>query len=191
MTLRGLACFAVERPCRSLYVLRLASSARIMSATRRSELRVGLEGSLGRLWRYGVVLSGSDAIAEHLVRATCTRALEREDDLPLERELTWWLFSILRSIWLNYLSNQSFQAELPFSRSDVKANLLPTELRPLSPTEREALFLICGEQMRYREAAVLLGVPIEALKARLAAAREGLGSSTFSSAEESNSGTKR
>ena len=99
-----------------------------MTAT-RTEIRAGLEASLGRLWRYGVVLSESGATAEDLVRATCIRALERADDFPAGRELTWWLFTILRSLWLNYSSNHNGQGELSPSRLDKTTKLLPIALR--------------------------------------------------------------
>ena len=72
-----------------------------MSEESQREVRAGLERCLGRLWRYGVMLSRSGAAAEDLVQATCLRAIERADQFVPGTHLDRWLFVILRSIWLN------------------------------------------------------------------------------------------
>ena len=84
----------------------VVSSARVlmidtMQFSGRDEIAAGLARHLPRLWRYGVVLSGNRETAEDLVQATCVRALERADQFAPGSRLDRWLFSILRSIWLN------------------------------------------------------------------------------------------
>src|SRR6516225_3063009 len=79
-------------------VLRGASS---MTDKGQLEVRAGLAANLTRLWRYGLMLSGRRDTAEDLVQATCVRALERGGQFEAGSRLDRWLFSILRSIWLN------------------------------------------------------------------------------------------
>ncbi len=72
-----------------------------MSEASRREVRAGLEFCLARLWRYALVLSRANDIADDLVQATCLRAIERADQFAPGTRLDRWLFAILRSIWLN------------------------------------------------------------------------------------------
>ena len=72
-----------------------------MSETSRREVRAGLEPCLPRLWRYALLLSRARDVADDLVQATCLRAIERADQFVSGTRLDRWLFSILRSIWLN------------------------------------------------------------------------------------------
>lgn len=63
----------------------------------------GPGAQLDRLWRFGLVLSGSRAAAEDLVQATCLRPLERAHQFAVGTRLDRGLFAILHSIWLNEL----------------------------------------------------------------------------------------
>ena len=65
------------------------------------EVKAGLADHLGRLWRYGLVLSGRRDIADDLVRRTCVRVLVDSSEFVSGSRLDRWLISILRSIWLN------------------------------------------------------------------------------------------
>ena len=47
------------------------------------------------------MLSRSPDAADDVVQATCLRAIERADQFAPGTRLDRWLFSILRSIWLN------------------------------------------------------------------------------------------
>jgi RNA polymerase sigma-70 factor (ECF subfamily) len=77
-----------------------------MTASSRQEVKAGLTPHLARLWRYGLVLSGARDVADDLVQATCVRAIERADQFQVGTRLDRWLFSILRSIWLNELRSR-------------------------------------------------------------------------------------
>ena len=70
----------------------------------------GLASNLARLWRYALVLSGARDVADDLVQATFVRALERADQFQPGTRLDRWLFSILRSIWLNELRSRRVRA---------------------------------------------------------------------------------
>lgn len=153
------------------------------------EVRAGLAAHLARLWRYGLLLSGRRDAAEDLVQATCVRALERSGQFMAGSRLDRWLFSILRSIWLNELRARRIrqgegivdaETHLVFDGlKQVETNILArqvlTQVQALPEAQRETLFLVYVEGLAYREAAQLLEVPIGTVMSRLAAARESLG----------------
>jgi RNA polymerase sigma-70 factor (ECF subfamily) len=153
------------------------------------EVRAGLPEHLARLWRYGLLLSGKRDAAEDLVQATCVRALERGSQFVAGSRLDRWLFSILRSIWLNELRARRIrqgegavdaETHLVFDgMQDIETNILARqvlrEVQSLPQAQRETLFLVYVEGLAYREAAQLLEVPIGTVMSRLAAARESLG----------------
>jgi len=152
------------------------------------EVQAGLPKQLDRLWRYGLMLSGRRDTAEDLVQATCVRALERCHQFSLGSRLDRWLFSILRSIWLNELRARRIregegvveaQSNLFFDGArEVETNILARqvlrEVQTLPPAQRETLFLVYVEGLTYRETAQLLDVPIGTVMSRLATARETL-----------------
>jgi RNA polymerase sigma-70 factor (ECF subfamily) len=153
------------------------------------EVRAGLPEHLPRLWRYGLMLSGRRDTAEDLVQATCLRALERCDQFAPGSRLDRWLFSILRSIWLNELRSRRIRqgegvvdAEIALAFDglrEIETNILARqvlrEVQSLPQAQRETLFLVYVEGLTYREAADILAVPIGTVMSRLAAARETLG----------------
>src|SRR5262245_65339996 len=77
-----------------------------MTAASYDAIVAGLPALLPRLWRYGLILSRDPVVAEDLVQATALRALERSSQFVIGTRLDRWLFSILRSIWLNQLRAQ-------------------------------------------------------------------------------------
>jgi RNA polymerase sigma-70 factor (ECF subfamily) len=152
------------------------------------EVRAGLPEHLGRLWRYGVLLSGKRDTAEDLVQATCVRALERGHQFNPGTRLDRWLFAILRSIWLNEVRARRIrqgeglveaETSLVFDGiQEIETNILAhqvlKQVQSLPETQRETLFLVYVEGLTYRETAQLLEVPIGTVMSRLAAARENL-----------------
>jgi RNA polymerase sigma-70 factor, ECF subfamily len=153
------------------------------------EVRAGLAAHLGRLWRYGLVLSSRGDVAEDLVQATCLRALERSDQFLAGSQLDRWLFSILRSIWLNEVRARRVRqgegvvdAEISLTfdgKKEIETNILThqvlKEVQLLPQAQRETLFLVYVEGLTYREAAQILDVPIGTVMSRLAAVRQELG----------------
>ena len=81
-----------------------------MTATAYDEIATELPALLPRLWRYGLVLTRDPIAAEDLVQATCLRALERSSQFAVGTRLDRWLFSILRSIWINQLRAQRIRS---------------------------------------------------------------------------------
>jgi RNA polymerase sigma-70 factor (ECF subfamily) len=129
----------------------------------------------------------SDA-ADDLVQATCVRAIERADQFVAGTRLDRWLFSILRSIWLNEIRSRRIRqgggfvdAEETLSidgAHDIKTNILAGQVLKaigrLPEAQRETVLLVYGEGYTYAEAACALSVPIGTVMSRLAAARAAL-----------------
>ncbi|SEF12612.1 RNA polymerase sigma-70 factor, ECF subfamily [Rhizobiales bacterium GAS191] len=149
---------------------------------------MGLAEHLARLWRYGLVLTGKRDAAEDLVRATCLRALERSHQFLAGSRLDRWLFSVLRSLWLNEVragrirqDEGIVEAEITLilgGASQIEPNILANqvlkEVQSLPQTEQETIFLVYVEGLTYRETAEMLDVPIGTVMSRLATARERL-----------------
>lgn len=149
----------------------------------------GLQSNLTRLWRYGLVLSGSRDTAEDLVQATCLRALERMHQFQIGTHVDRWLFTILSSIWKNELRAQKIRQGEGFVDAEevlvtdgarqIETNILAgqvlKEIQELPEVQRTTVFLVYGEGLTYQEAADTLDVPIGTIMSRLAAARAKLG----------------
>jgi RNA polymerase sigma-70 factor, ECF subfamily len=130
--------------------------------------------------------------AEDLTQATCLRAIERADQFTPGTRLDRWLFSILRSIWLNQIRSDRVRegegivdAETTLSFDGVQAmemNIMTAQvLKKLSvlPTaQRETALLVYAEGYSYAEAAAMLGIPIGTVMSRLSAVRAALAQDT-------------
>ncbi|HEY6921115.1 MAG TPA: sigma-70 family RNA polymerase sigma factor [Methyloceanibacter sp.] len=144
-----------------------------------------LPALLPRLWRYGLVLSRDHATAEDLVQATCVRALERSSQFAVGTRLDRWLFSILRSIWINQLRAQKIRAGHGLIDAEealviegaeqIETNIFAAQVfrqvQLLPEAQRETVFLVYVEGLTYQEAASVLNVPPGTIMSRLAAAR--------------------
>ncbi|WP_158817604.1 RNA polymerase sigma factor [Methylocapsa sp. S129] len=160
-----------------------------MKAIGPQEVKAGLAANLARLWRYGLVLSGARDVADDLVQATCVRAIERADQFQPGTQLDRWLFSILRSIWLNELRSRrvregggfvdASEALVVDGGHQIETNIFAAqvlrEVGGLPEAQREAVLLVYVEGLSYREAAEVLAAPIGTIMSRLAAARLTLG----------------
>ncbi len=159
-----------------------------MSEASRREVRQGLEPCVARLWRYALVLSGANDVAECLVQAACRRAIERADQFPAGARLDRWLFAVLRSIWLDEIRPNRIRDAESFADAggvassnrafEIEANILAAQvlklIGQLPEAQRETVLLVYGEGYSYAEAATALAIPIAAVSSRLAAARSAL-----------------
>jgi RNA polymerase sigma-70 factor, ECF subfamily len=151
-------------------------------------LRRELPEHLGRLWRFGLVLSGQRDVAEDLVQATCVRALERAEQFQIGSRLDRWLLTIMHSIWQNEIRSRRIRQGRGFvdaetvlvtdgagtAEARVLANETIRQVQTLPEAQRETVFLAYVEEMTYRETADVLGIPIGTVMSRLAAARTAL-----------------
>lgn len=152
---------------------------------RRKAVQEGLPPLLKRLWRYGIVLSGNADVAHDLVQATCLRALEKCEQFQPGTQVSRWAYTILSSIWKNELRSRRVRmgqglvdAEIALVTDGVReletnlfARQVLKEVERLPEGQREAVFLVYGEGMSYREAAEILDVPQGTIMSRLSAAR--------------------
>ena len=156
-----------------------------MTASSYDVIVAELPALLPRLWRYGLVLARDPVAAEDLVQATCVRALERSSQFAPGTRLDRWLFSILRSIWINQLRAQRIRTGqglvdpekvlVTDGVQQIETNILAGQVLrqtlELPEAQRETLLLVCAEGLTYQEAAAVLDVPIGTVMSRLAAAR--------------------
>ncbi|WEO92345.1 RNA polymerase sigma factor [Serratia proteamaculans] len=128
------------------------------------------------------MLSHRRDVADDLVQATCVRALERAAQFAVGTRMDRWLFAILHSIWLNEIRAQHIRQGQGFvdvdeltgvenSEDPIWANEVMQRVNRLPEAQRNTLFLVYVEELSYREAAEVLGVPIGTIMSRLAAAR--------------------
>jgi RNA polymerase sigma-70 factor, ECF subfamily len=155
-----------------------------MISAGEQEVRSRLPQLLPRLWRYALLLAGVRDVAEDLVQATCARAIERAYQYNADTRLDRWLFSILRSIWLNELRSRRIREgrgfvdpeEALFSDgAEIETNIFAGQVlnavHGLPEAQRETVLLVYVEGLSYAEAAEFLGAPIGTIMSRLAAAR--------------------
>jgi len=125
------------------------------------------------------------------------RALERSHQFTPGSRLDRWLFSILRSIWLNEVRAARYRQGqglvdaanvLVFDgireiETNIAARQVLREVQSLPEAQREAVFLVYVEGLTYREAAEMLAVPVGTVMSRLAAARARLAALNVESAK--------
>jgi RNA polymerase sigma-70 factor (ECF subfamily) len=135
---------------------------------------------LPRLRRFALVLCRSQSLADDLVQGACERALAKFDA---------WMFRILRNHWIDHLRRMrtegmmedvSMQTQLigDAGEGPILSRLVLSEVQRaidnLPQEQQEVLVLVCAEDLSYREASEVLGVPIGTVMSRLARARKRL-----------------
>jgi RNA polymerase sigma-70 factor (ECF subfamily) len=145
---------------------------------------------LPRLRRFACGLAGSLDRGDDLVQAACLKALSRLDQYQPGTRLDSWMFRIVQTTWIDqgraarrrevamdpddlgplHAGDAAREAHARLDLSDVRRLVaaLPAE-------QREVLMLVSVEELSYREAADVLGVPIGTVMSRLARARLALG----------------
>jgi RNA polymerase sigma-70 factor, ECF subfamily len=144
---------------------------------------------LPRLRRFALVLCRSPFLADDLVQSACERALANADSWTPGTRFDAWVFRILRNTWIDHLrrSRTEGMKEDVAARTEIVGDageepilnkLLLAEVQQIidamPPEQREVLLLVCVEDLAYREAAEILGVPIGTVMSRLARARKRL-----------------
>jgi len=144
---------------------------------------------LPRLRRFALVLCRSSSLADDLVQSACERALANADSWTPGTRFDAWVFRILRNNWIDHLRRSrtegmkedvSVQTAIVGDAGEepILSRLLLAEVQAIIDTlpseQREVLLLVCVEDLAYREAAEILGVPIGTVMSRLARARKQL-----------------
>jgi RNA polymerase sigma-70 factor (ECF subfamily) len=133
------------------------------------------------VWRFLCHLVRDPALAEDLAQETFLRAYRKLDGFAHQSRFSTWLFQIARNAGIDALRRRERDARLltvvpvPGDRPSPEGGAeLDAGLAALSPKLREAVLVVEVLGYRYREAAVILGVPEGTVKSRVHAAREQL-----------------
>ena len=145
---------------------------------------------LPKLRRLAHGLAGSADEGDDLVQGACERALLRSEQFQPGTRFDYWMFSILRNLWIDSLRRRKRQ-ELSVDPGDLAdhpggdaeeeatAKLTAAEVRravaALPAEQREALLLVCVEGVGYKRAAEILQLPMGTVTSRVFRARLALG----------------
>jgi len=175
--------------------LRHTEAIRIMpSVTTRSatfeELALPL---LASLYNHAFWLARNRAEAEDIVQETFSKALRAFDSFQPSTNFKAWIFCILRNTFLTsrtgIAASRTVFLEDDASAFDIAAAgpspeeivirlddqaAVQAALEKLQPSLREVLLLCDVEEMKYKEIAVILGVPIGTVMSRVSRARQAL-----------------
>ena len=152
---------------------------------------------LPRLRRYALSLCRSHVLADDLVQSACVKALASADGWTPGTRFDAWVFRILRNVWIDGLRRNRVEGVVEEVEAADEAGGIGGEERAMErltledvrraidtlPAEqREVIVLVCVEDLAYRDAAEVLGVPIGTVMSRLARARRRLGELTEAAA---------
>jgi RNA polymerase sigma-70 factor, ECF subfamily len=134
------------------------------------------------VWRFLRRLVGDGTVAEDVAQETFLRAFHRLPTFTFQAKFSTWLFQIARNAGIDELRSRQRRTRLasvappprpsaapPEARAEIEAALasLPIDLR-------EAVVLVEVLGLRYREVALVLGVPEGTVKSRMFSARSRL-----------------
>jgi RNA polymerase sigma-70 factor, ECF subfamily len=141
---------------------------------------------LPQLRRFAMALTRSRTDADDLVQDACASALTKWQQFDPAQHFDRWLFRILRNLWIDELRKRKVrigQGQVPAEeaielRDDtaaedaVLANQVRGQVTALPADLSQPLLLVCAEGYTYREAAVLLEIPIGTVMSRIHRARQ-------------------
>lgn len=141
---------------------------------------------LPKLRRFARTLTGSVDEGDDVVQSACERALERADQFEIGTRFDSWMYRIVQTVWIDRLRHHSRREEgvdpadlAMFPGGDAvhaaeeKIALAQTRraIAKLPADLRAVLVLVSIEELPYREAAEILGIPIGTVMSRLSRAR--------------------
>jgi RNA polymerase sigma-70 factor, ECF subfamily len=156
-----------------------------------------VERHMRRAYVHALGIVGSREDARDLSQEAFARAYRARHTLDPDRPFYGWLYQILRRVCFNFLRDRKTRAALltaaapdwlagdagdqhdPVSavqRDDTRRRLA-SAIAALPPHEREVLVLKEFEDLKYREIAELLAIPIGTVMSRLYSARKRLAES--------------
>lgn len=151
-------------------------------------IRHGIEKYYPRLWRYCLVLTGSKPQADDLAQAACLRALEQAAKFHPGTNLGRWMFRLTQRLWIDELRKQAIrdgkglssfsEHELIDPNPGPETNAMNQDVlvsvMKLPEAQRAAIVLVYVEGYSYRDAAMVLDIPVGTIMSRLAVARKKL-----------------
>jgi RNA polymerase sigma-70 factor (ECF subfamily) len=152
----------------------------------RDSFSEDLIGLLPNLRRFALSLCRRGDLADDLVQITAERALAARDRFDPTTRLDAWLFRILKNAWIDQARRVKTQGvtvdiwEMPEAsivdgprETEAAIMLKRTQaaMADLPEDQREVMMLICVDELSYKEAAEVIGVPIGTVMSRLARAR--------------------
>jgi RNA polymerase sigma-70 factor, ECF subfamily len=133
------------------------------------------------VWRFLRHLVRDPALAEDVAQETFLRVYRNLDGFAHQSRFSTWMFQIARNAGIDALRRRDRGSRLlevvpvPGPRPSPEGGAeLEAGLEALSPKLREALLVVEVLGYRYREAAIVLGVPEGTVKSRVHQARERL-----------------
>jgi len=152
------------------------------------DFRSQLAAELPHLRRFSRALVGDAALADDLVQDCLERAMIKSHLYDPARPLRAWLYAVLRNLFISGLRRDRRSAvvktvdDLTGGEGSVAANqeerlsvaLIAEALDRLPHDQREVIVLVALEEMSYRDAAEIVGVPIGTVMSRLSRARAAL-----------------
>lgn len=144
---------------------------------------------LPNMRRFALSLSRAPDIADDLVQQACERALANAASFEPGTRFDAWIFRIIRNLWIDRTRRQKTAgpSEDVYERQDLvgedgqqvvdarQALTSVKEALDAMPEEQRAIvMLVCVDDLSYRDAAEVLGVPIGTVMSRLARARKRL-----------------
>lgn len=144
---------------------------------------------LPRLRRFALALTGHAADADDLLQDTVERALANLSKWRPGTRMDSWLYRIAQNLWIDRVRARRVRRPLAGALDEAAAPPFDGEraahahltlkrtleaLQALPPEQRAVAALVLIEGVAYREAALILDLPIGTVTSRLARARETL-----------------
>lgn len=155
----------------------------------RDDVRNEIVSLLPRLRRFALALTGSPDQADDLVQEACARALSRIEQWQEGTRLDSWMFKIAQNIWYDKARAARARGDQiavedagdiagPDGRTVTDQRLMLAAVRSglqtLPEDQRAVIAIVCIDGASYKEAAVILDVPIGTVMSRLARGRAAL-----------------
>jgi RNA polymerase sigma-70 factor (ECF subfamily) len=158
------------------------------SGVNHREMARLLEGEIPRLRRYASVLARDPSLAEDLVQDCLVRAISRFHTWEPGTNLRAWLMKILRNVFfselrrvktrraventiVDYNDDECAAANAWAQEREADLAAVQRAFNGLSDEHREILLLVGLDQLAYKEAASVLGLPIGTVRSRVSRAR--------------------
>jgi RNA polymerase sigma-70 factor, ECF subfamily len=163
------------------------------SATRSAEFEQLALPLLPSLYNHACWLTRNHAEAEDLVQETFSKALRGFDSFRPDTNFKGWIFRILRNTFLTsrtgiaasrtvFLEDHQHALDTTDTSPNPEDNLIRLDnqaalqraLEQLEPPLREALLLCDVEEVKYKDIALILDIPIGTVMSRISRARRAL-----------------